>query len=119
MTRELTILLMSGPMKSMEPNAALKLANAALDKGYGVNIFCYGEGVLSIKEGQAPKRFPNVGKEIAALAERGARIAVCETCSIARGLHPGQEIEGTKIGSLTKDFVEFLDGSDKLITLTR
>lgn len=119
MVKELTILLMSGPLMSMEPNTAIKLANAALSKGYKVNIFCYGEGVLSIKDGQAPKRFPNVGLELTELVKKGARIAVCETCSIARGLHPGQEIEGTKIGSLTKDFVEFLDDSDRLITLAR
>jgi tRNA 2-thiouridine synthesizing protein D len=119
MVKGLTILLMSGPMKSMEPNTALKLAQAALAKGYGVNLFCYGEGVWSIKEGQAPKRFPNVGKELDELIKKGLKIAVCETCSGARGLHHGEEIEGAKIGSLTKDFVEFLDTSDRMITLTR
>lgn len=119
MANELTILLRTGPMMSMEPNTAIKLADAALNKGYGVNIFCYGEGVLSIKKDQAPKRFPNVGKELGELVKRGAKIAVCETCSTARGLHPGEEISGTKIGSLTKDFVEFLDGSDRLVTLAR
>ena len=119
MVGELTILLMSGPMKSMEPNTAIKLASAALNKGYGVNLFCYGEGVLSIKEGQVPKRFPNVGKDLGELAKKGLKIAVCETCSGARGLHHGEEIKGAKIGSLTKDFVEFLDESDRLITLTR
>ena len=103
----------------MEPNTALKLANAALDLGYGVNLFCYGEGVLSIKDGQSPKRFPNAGKELCDLAEKGVNIAVCETCSLARGLHPGQEIEGAKIGSLTKDFVEYLDKTHRMITLGR
>ncbi|UCE38545.1 MAG: DsrE family protein [Thermoplasmata archaeon] len=119
MTRKLTILLMSGPMKSMEPNTAIKLASAALNKGYGVNLFCYGEGVLAIKEGQAPKRFPNVGSKLEELMKKGLKIAVCETCSGARGLHQGEEIKGSKIGSLTKDLVEFLDESDRMITLAR
>ncbi|UCE73867.1 MAG: DsrE family protein [Methanomassiliicoccales archaeon] len=119
MAKGLTILLKTGPMMSMEPNTAIKLAKAALNRGYNVNIFCYGEGVLSIKKNQAPKRFPNVGQELVELAEKGVKIAVCETCSIARGLHHGEEIAGTKIGSLTKDFVEFLDGTDRLITLGR
>lgn len=119
MAKKLTILLMSGPMKTMEPNTAIKLANAALNKGYGVNIFCYSEAVLSVKKGQAPKRFPNVGKEFSDLIKRGVKIAVCETCSGARGLHRGEEIEGAKIGSLTKDLVEFLDDSERLITLGR
>lgn len=119
MAKQLTILLRTGPMMSMEPNTAIKLANAAINKGYGVNIFCYGEGVLSIKEGQSPKRFPNVGKELGELVKRGARIAVCEACSAARGLRQGEVIKGSKIGSLTKDLVEFLDGSQKLISLGR
>ena len=119
MTKGLTILLRSGPMMSMEPNTAIRLANAALSKGYKVNFFCYGEAVLSIKKGQSPKRFPNVGKELGELAKKGVKIAVCETCSMARGLHPGEEIPGTKIGSLTKDFVEYLDDTDRLITLGR
>ena len=119
MAGELTILLMSGPMKSMEPNTAIKLASAALNKGFGVNLFCYGEGVLSIKEGQAPKRFPNVGKDLGELAKKGLKIAVCETCSTARGFHHGEEIEGSKIGNLTKDLVEYLDNTHRLITLGR
>jgi tRNA 2-thiouridine synthesizing protein D len=119
MKKGLTILLLSGSMKSMEPNTAVKLAGAALRKGYIVNLFCYGEGVTAIKEGQAPKRFPNVGNELNELIKRGMNVAVCETCSTARGLLRGEEIEGAKIGSLTKDFVEFLDVSDRLITLGR
>ena len=119
MAKELTILLNSGPMMSMEPNTAVKLAEAALKMGYGVNLFCYGEGVLSIKKGQAPKRFPNVGEDLTALMDRGLKIAVCETCSHARGLHPGEEIEGMKIGNLTRDLVEYLDRTDRLVTLGR
>jgi sulfur relay (sulfurtransferase) complex TusBCD TusD component (DsrE family) len=106
-------------MMSMESNTAIKLANAAMKKGYIVKIFCYGEGVLSIKEGQSPKRFPNVGQELEKLALQGVNIAVCETCAHARGLHQGDEIAGTNIGSLTKDFVEFVDETDRLITLGR
>jgi tRNA 2-thiouridine synthesizing protein D len=103
----------------MEPNTAVKLANAGLDKGYGVNIFCYGEGVLSIKRGQTPKRFPNICKELGDLVRRGAKLAVCETCSNARGLQAGEEIAGSKIGRLTGEFVDFFDRSSRLVTLGR
>jgi sulfur relay (sulfurtransferase) complex TusBCD TusD component (DsrE family) len=103
----------------MEPNTAVKLADAALNKGYGVNLFGYGEGVLSIKKGQAPKRFPNIGEELAALMDRGLKIAVCETCAFARGLHPGEEIDGMKIGSLTRDLAQYLDNTHRFITLGR
>lgn len=61
--KTLTIQVRSGTMMNMDTNVAMKLAAAALEKGYGVRIFGYGEGVWLIKKGQEPKRFPNVGRK--------------------------------------------------------
>ena len=61
--KTMVIQLRTGTMMNMDSNVAVKLAQAALDKGYGVRIFGYGEGVTLIKKGQDPKRFPNVGNE--------------------------------------------------------
>ncbi len=119
MAKSLTILIRSGPYMAMDANLAINLAKAALDKGYGVNIFGYGEGVLCIKNGQGPKRFPNVGKELTELTNRGAKLCVCETCSLARGLKKGEEVEGARIGSLTKDLFNFIDSSERLVTIGR
>ena len=41
-------------MMNMDTNVAMKLASAALTKGYGVWMFGYGEGVWLIKNGQEP-----------------------------------------------------------------
>ncbi len=57
----LTIMIRSGTMMNMDTNVAVKLAKAAMDKGHEVRIFGYGEGVMLVKDGQDPKRFPNVG----------------------------------------------------------
>ena len=106
-------------MMNMDSNLTVKLARAALDRGYGVSIFGYGEGITPIKEGQEPKRFPNVGKEFTGLGGRGATIVVCETCSVARGIHRGEEVKGTKIGSLTNDLSKFVAEADRIITIAR
>jgi len=115
----LTIHIRSGTMMNMDSNVMIKLARAALDKGHKVNIFGYGEGITIIKEGQDPKRFPNVGKELQDLVQRGAVVVVCETCCAARGVHRGEEIQGTKIGSLTNDLSRFISESDRMVTLAR
>lgn len=116
----LTIQIRSGTMMNMDPNVALKLAKAAIDKGHKVKIFCYGEGVTLIKAGQNPKRFPNVGDILKDLASNsGVDIVVCETCCYARGILRGEEIEGTRIGSITNDFSQFIAESDRLITISR
>lgn len=119
MTRTLTIHVRSGTMMNMDPNIMVKLAQAATDKGYKVNVFGYGEGVTAIKEGQDPRRFPNVGKAMDGLAKRGVTFVVCETCCSARGIRRGEEIKTAKIGSLTNDLSGFVAESDRMVTLAR
>jgi len=119
MTKTLTILWRSGSMMAMDANVAAKLAKAALDKGYEVKMFGYGEGVTAIKAGQKPKRFPNVGEQLDQIAQEKGEIAVCETCYAARGFERGEEIKGAKIGSLTNNLFVFVSASDRLVTIAR
>ena len=119
MAKTLTILWRSGSMMSMDANVAAKLARAALEKGYGVNLFGYGEGVTAVKKGQNPKRFPNIGADLEDLAKKGVKIAICETCWAARGFERGEEIPGVKVGSMTNDFFKFVMESDRLVTIMR
>jgi tRNA 2-thiouridine synthesizing protein D len=119
MTKTLTIMWRTGSMMAMDANVAVKLAKAALEKGYKVHMFGYGEGVTAVKKGQNPKRFPNVGKELEEVFGQGAVAAVCETCYAARGFERGEEIQGAKVGSLTNDLFKFVSDSDRLITIAR
>jgi tRNA 2-thiouridine synthesizing protein D len=119
MTKTLTILWRSGSMMAMDVNVAVNLAKAAKAKGYAVKMFGYGEGVTAVKNGQNPKRFPNVGKDLEQMAREGVEIAVCETCWAARGFQRGEEIPGVKVGSLTNDLFRFVSGSDRLVTVAR
>ncbi len=117
--KTMTIQVRTGTMMNMDANITVKLARAALDKGYGVRIFGYGEAATLIKNGQDPKRFPNVGNETKELLEKGLEMVVCETCCKARGIVRGEEIEGTKIGSLTNDLSRFVADSDRMVTIAR
>jgi tRNA 2-thiouridine synthesizing protein D len=119
MAKTLTILWRTGSMMAMDPNVAVKLAKAALDKGYKVHLFGYGEGVTAVKKGQNPKRFPSVGRDLEEIIKEGANVAICETCFAARGFERGEEIQGAKVGSLTNDLFKFVSESDRLITIAR
>lgn len=119
MAKTLTILWRTGSMMAMDANVAAKLAKAALEKGYKVNMFGYGEGVTAVKKGQRPKRFPNVGEDLEQACKEGVSIAVCETCYAARGFERGEEIPGAKVGSLTNDLFKFVSESDRLVTIAR
>ena len=119
MKKTLLIHLRSGSMMNMDSNLAVKLARAALEKGHNVRIFGYGEGITAIKEGQDPRRFPNVGKELTEIAEKGATVVVCETCCVARGIHRGEEVKGSEIGSLTNALSKFVSEADRMVTIAR
>jgi len=106
-------------MMAMDANVAVKLAKAALEKGYKVHMFGYGEGVTAVKKGQKPKRFPNVGEELEAAIKEGVTTAICETCYAARGFERGEEISGAKVGSLTNDLFKFVSETDRLVTIAR
>lgn len=118
--KTMVIQIRTGTMMNMDTNVAVKLAQAASEKGYDVRIFGYGEGVMLIKDGQEPKRFPNVGAESKALVDAGkVEISVCNTCCAARGLRRGEEIPGMKVGSLTNDMSRYVAEGDKLVTIAR
>lgn len=119
MPKTLTILWRTGSMMAMDANVAAKIASAAIEKGYKVNMFGYGEGITAVKKGQQPKRFPNVGNELEELVKKGVSIAICETCYAARGFERGEEIPGVKVGSLTNDLFRFVGDSDRLVTIAR
>ena len=118
--KTMVIHLRSGTMMNMDTNVAIKLAQAATDKGYDVRIFGYGEGIMLIKDGQEPKRFPNVGAEAKELVEKkNVEISVCNTCCAARGLRRGEEVPGLKIGSLTNDLSRYVAEGAKMVTIAR
>ncbi len=119
MSKVATIVLRTGSMMAMDANVATKLANALLDKGYTVRMFAYGEGATNMLKNQGPKRFPNAGDDLEALVKRGVKLAACETCCFARGIHKGMEIDGGKIGSLTNDLSVYIEESDRVIMIGR
>jgi tRNA 2-thiouridine synthesizing protein D len=116
--KELTILLTTGAMMTTGPYKALKLAEAALDRGHRVNLFCFGEGVTVLNRRQAPKNFPNLALMTERLITRGLNVAACRTCSIARGYGPEDLVEGAVFGKLIEDYVNFVRRSDRLIHIS-
>ena len=114
---ELTIMLTAGSMMTTGPYKALKIAEAALEKGHTVNLFCFGEGMTILKRGQDPKRFPNSGTMVDRLIARGLNVTACRTCSNARGYTPEDFVEGAVFGKLT-DYMTWANRSDRVIHIS-
>ena len=120
-------MLFSGPYGSQDADHMCRIAETAIDKGYGVQIFLYGDGVHAQMKGQAPKVFFNVGSALDRLREKGAEIKSCVRCSTARGYvesefdedqdrYPStKSLDSVKIYSLY-GFINMIKEGDKLIT---
>jgi tRNA 2-thiouridine synthesizing protein D len=130
MSKSLTINLLSGYQENEDPIFALKLAEAALKKGYGVKIFLFGNGCNLANEekpieghlSMAPPLREQVergkiGPALEKIAALGASIATCHTTEYGRGTEAEKYRPGIKWGDVGQTFTEMLLTSDVLITL--
>ncbi|MCX5717795.1 MAG: DsrE family protein [Nitrospirae bacterium] len=91
----LTIGCFPGLVGNMTYDFALKLAEAAVNKGHKVNIWFSGNASGSVKAKQKHLKDYSTGeKHLRALIEKGVEICTCEACSIARGVDKTNAIEG-------------------------
>ncbi|MBS7287353.1 MAG: DsrE family protein [Candidatus Freyarchaeota archaeon] len=126
MGKTLTIILYREPYASQRVNIGLTIAEKALEKGYGVNVFLYMDAVHAPKRGQMPKHFLNVGERLRTLVERGARVRACSRCAAARGYVDGdadggvyptsQYVDGVSIVNL-RELGDWIKTSDKVLVI--
>ena len=88
--KTVSFMLLSGPYGSQMADHCIRIAQRALDNGYNVKIFLYGEGVHAQMSGQLPKAFLNIGESLKQLSQKGAEIISCSRCSQARGYIKGE-----------------------------
>lgn len=124
----LAILLTSAPYGNQYADHMCRVALRALEKGYAVEIFLYGEGVHSQMSHQSPDNLFPVGDKIMELMAKGSKVYSCDTCSEARGFGSGRTgSEGIKDQPSTKvmngvematiyKLVEMLVGADKVLS---
>jgi tRNA 2-thiouridine synthesizing protein D len=125
--KTLSMMLFTGPYGSQNADHMCRIAEKALDMGYGVQIFLYGDGVHAQMKGQAPKMFYNVGEALKKIVQKGAIVKSCVRCSTARGYvdsefdeeqdrYPSPKaIDEVKIYSLY-GYIDMIKTGDKLLT---
>jgi sulfur relay (sulfurtransferase) complex TusBCD TusD component (DsrE family) len=124
--KTLGIMIMSAPFGNQYADHMCRIISRALDKGYRVEIFLYGDSVHAQMNEQRPKTFYPVGSVLKELIDRGAVVYSCEICSIARGYIKGELKDGKKDYTSTKvtegvqfttifGFAEMLARADKVI----
>ena len=121
MVKTLTILLLTSPFSAQYADFAFEIAEGALNRGYCVNLFLYGEGVHVPRKGQV-----SIQKRLSELIDKGLKVKACVSCALARGYVNGdpnsigdystdQYVHGVAITSLF-DFSDWIKKSDRVLS---
>lgn len=93
-----TLIILNDPPYGTERTSnGLRLAHALPKAGAEVTVFMLGDAVVSAKKGQrTPEGFYNTERMVGRVLAAGGAVLLCGTCMDARGIAPGEVIEGTR-----------------------
>jgi tRNA 2-thiouridine synthesizing protein D len=98
---KLTIGCFSSLVGSMSLDFAIKLAEAAINKGHKVDLWVSGNAtMLSKKDQRSFRDYSYLEKTLKELMEKGMNVTACEACAEARGYHKEDTVEGVKRHSM-------------------
>lgn len=115
--KRLGILLFTTPYGSENTDTAIKIAQAALNKGYEVTIFAYGDSVHNFTKGQRPSGITNAEKEFQILISKGLKVELCGTCLAFRGIDEDMMIKEATPSSM-RNLCKIMDDADTFISFT-
>ena len=117
---KLGILFFSGPYQTQAAETVVKLADAALNKGHDVRIFCYMDAVNAVLENQKEiDGIFNIEKGFKEILEKGATVRLCNLCLLVRGTMKNclkKECGDVKRAG-TPDLAKIIEDTDRLVTI--
>ena len=116
----LGILFFDGPYQKQSPETVVNLANAALNKGHSVRIFCYMDAVNAVLDNQKKiEGIFNIEEGFREILEKGATVKLCNLCLLVRGTMKNclkKECGDVKRAG-TPDLAKIIDETDKLVVI--
>lgn len=118
MTMKITIQVMTPPYTYEDLDTAIKIAQAAIEKGHEVNLFLFADSVLCINKNVKPIRIDrNIPQKLSELIKTGkVNVDICGICMDYRGITTDMIIEGAKTSGLP-ELAQLLYSSDRFINL--
>jgi len=74
MAKTFTLFLSASPYKGEQTWMAVKLAEAALDQKFQVNLVATGDGIYNFLKGQKARGFPNAEEKLTKLIQKGLKV---------------------------------------------
>jgi tRNA 2-thiouridine synthesizing protein D len=117
--KTLGILLMTSPYTFQNSHTFYDLCRAVLEKGYGVKVFLFVDGVNNAKLNQEPDPDRPMNDKFLELANEGVEFQACGLCTSARGFDQkgGDFISAVEVSGLT-EFAEQVGEVDRFVTFS-
>ena len=116
MPKTLTLFLTTPPFGFENTLTALRLAQAALDRGHGVNLFASADAVYAFERDQKAAGLPDPVQGFGALIARGLHVELCGSCLTLRGIGKGAVLGGSEPSSMKRLF-GLMRAGDVFVTL--
>lgn len=92
---------MSGtPYGTDRAEKALRLAEAAINRGHKVGLFLSADGTYAALSGQGGSGLPQIGEILTGLIAKSVKVELCGGCLRFRGLSADKLVAGTKPSTL-------------------
>jgi tRNA 2-thiouridine synthesizing protein D len=104
MPKTLTLFLTTPPFGFENTLTVMRLADAALAKGYRVNLFASADAVHSLERGQKAAGVPDPVGGFNELIARGLHVELCGSCLTLRGIRKEGVLEGSDPSSMKRLF---------------
>jgi len=112
-----TLFILNDPPYGTERSYnGLRLAYAlGKREGEAVRVFLIGDGVACAKQGQkTPNGYYNLESMLKGITNRGSEVAVCGSCTDARGIAETELVAGAKRGSM-EQLASWTADSDRVL----
>ena len=114
----ITIQAMVQPYIHQDMDTAIKIAEAALDRGHQVVLFLFTDSVLAVNSLLKPIRgdrdIPRILEKL--IEERGLEVDICIVCMEYKGMNSQMIIKGSRPTGLP-GLADLLSRSDRFITM--
>ncbi len=115
---KITIQVMVPPYTYEDLDTAIKIAEAAIEKGHEVSLFLFADSVLCINKNVKPIRIDrNIPQKLKEMIAAGKlRVDICGICMDYRGVTGEMIVEGAKPSGLP-ELAQLIYSSDRFISL--
>ncbi|MDG7007081.1 MAG: DsrE family protein [Nitrososphaerota archaeon] len=112
------LVLTGGPYQTERWETAFRIVDAALDRGDGVSLFLFMDGVYNVLATERFTAMDELPKDrFRRILERGGEVYACEVCTNNRGLSEGRDfVEGVRLAGASV-LSEIVSRCDRVVTL--